>query len=443
MRKISYSLAISFLIGLLLTIGIMPGLSHINQESINNNYVVSLNQTQQQSRLTEAQNLVRQGREYYQAEQYQATIERLKQAANIFVTLEASTLEAITRSNLALAYQQLGNWQEAKEAIDQSLTLLKFSRNLEHPHRWTIPKLTPAKLPILAQVINIYGRLEYFQGNPQKALASWQLATKIYQKTNNQPEAIASQINQVQALQALGLSQEAKSAIAMVQKNLASLPDNLKFKALISLGNVFRITGDLTNSEQFLQQGLAIAKSSNSLTSMKTSYLSLADTWYSWGNLERERRAPIRYEYFPWRCDINNSLVLHDDINQFYQKATNNYQQVLESEQSQLSITAIKAQLNLLKLLITTGQWSKATALSSKIQLSRLPDNRTKVYAQINFAKSLACLKQQTSLENTSWDRITHLITTAIQSGSDLQDKRAKSYATGNLGGLYEYFAQI
>ena len=244
-------------------------------------------------------------------------------------------------------------------------------------------------------------------------------------------------------MQALGLYQEAKSAIELVQKNLDYLPDNLKFKGLISLGNVFRTLGDLANSEQFLQQGLELAKSSHLTNNIATSYLSLADTWYSWGNLERERQLPIRYEYFPWRCDISQSLSLAKTAQNFYEKAENNYRQVLESEAARFSTTTIKAQLNFLKLLITTSQWSEAQKLSSNIQLSNLPQSRTKVYAQINLAKSLACLKQQDVLANTSWDKITNLLETAIQDGEALQDKRAKSYALGNLAGLYEYFALL
>ena len=439
--KIFRSLAILFLIGLFLATGIMPGFSH--NITINNNHLVSFNQAQQQSNLTEARNLVRQGREYYQTEQYQEAINKLEQAADIFAQLGEAELEAITRSNLSLAYQQLSEWKEAENEIFRSLTILEFNDNLEILDNWKISDLTSDKLKILAKVINIFGRLQYFQDNPDKAVSIWKLATKIYQKLDDNQGIVISQMNQVQALQALGLYQEAKKTIGTVQKNLDYLPDNLKFQGLISLGNVFRNTGDLVNSEKFLQQGLELAESANSLKNITTSYLSLADTWHSWGNLERERELPIRYEYFPWRCDINESLSLSETTANFYEKAENNYQQVLESQKARLSTTEIKAKLNLLQLLITNGKWSEAEELSSNIQLSNYPQSRTKVYAQINFAKSLACLKQQNSLENSSWEKITNLIKTAIQDAKELQDKRAKSYGIGNLGGLYEYFALL
>ncbi|MDJ0690300.1 MAG: CHAT domain-containing protein [Xenococcaceae cyanobacterium MO_188.B32] len=424
--KVSRLILIGFLLGLFLTTGIVPGRGQILT-----------------STLTDAQNLVQQGRKYYQAEQFSEAVNKLQQAADTFAALGEEQKEAITRGNLSLAYQQLGKWQEAKSAIAQSLTLLEFNYNLDRPDTWKIPDLKAEKRQILAQIINISGRIGYFQGNPDNALSSWQLATKIYQKLDDNQGIVSSQINQVQALQALGLYQEAKKAIETVQKNLDYLPDDLKFKGLISLGNVFRTLGDLANSEQFLQQGLELAKSSNSAIDITTSYLSLADTWYSWGNLERERELSIRYEYFPWRCDVDRSLSLSENTANFYEKAENKYRQVLESEEAKFSTKTIKAQLNFLKLLITTGQWSEARELSKNIQLSNLPKNRTKVYAQIALAKSLACLKQHDSLKNTSWNKITNLIEMAIQDGSELQDKRAKSYALGNLGGLYEYFALL
>ena len=439
--KIFRSLVILFLIGLFLATGIIPGFS----PNIigNNNNSVAFNQAQQQSKLTEARNLVRQGREYYQVEKYQEAIAKLEQAADIFTQLEESSSESITRSNLSLAYQQLSQWKEAKNAISKSLSLLEFNDNLDYLDQGKIIDLTEDKLQIIAKVINIYGRLQYFQDNPDKALASWQLATKIYQRLDNTQGVVSTQINQVQALQALGLYQEAKKAIGTVEKNLDYLPDNLKFKSLISLGNVFRTTGDLANSEKFLQESLELAQSTKSLKNITTSYLSLADTWQTWGNLEREIELPIRYEYFPWRCDIAESLSLSETPTNFYQKAETKYREVLESQKVISSTKGIKAQLNLLKLLITNRKWSEAEELSRKIQLSNLANSRTKVYAHLNFAKSLACLKQQNSLENSSWEKITNLIKTAIQEAKVLQDKRAKSYAMGNLGGLYEYFALL
>ncbi len=424
--KIVRSIAIFFFLGLFLTTGIMPGLTQLPPGN-----------------KTNAQNLVQQGKNYYEAEQFHQAINKLEKAADIFAELGELEKEAITRANLSLAYQQQGNWQEAHNAISKSLILLDFKYDLDTPTTWQIRDLTPEKLPLIARITNIYGRLWYFQGNPDHALSSWQLATKIYQELEDRQGITTSQINQIQALQTLGLYQEARKIGITVEQNLDSLPDALKFKGLLSLGNVFRSIGDLANSKKYLQASWELAKNSNSEQNLSHSLLSLADTWQSWGNLERERFLPIRYEYFPWRCDINDSSPIPQKAQEFYEKAENNYQKVLQKQRSPAATTVIKTQLNLLKLLLTTGQWSKAQTLSKNIKLADLSNNRTKVYSQINYAKSLACIKQQYSPENISCNKITRLIETAIQDAAELEDKRAQSYAIGNLGGLYEYFALL
>ncbi|WP_019506233.1 CHAT domain-containing protein [Pleurocapsa sp. PCC 7319] len=424
--KIFRLILIWFLLGLFLTAGILPGRSQIPQ-----------------SHLANAQNLVQQGKKYYQAEQFSAAVNNLQQAADTFAALGEEQKEAITRGNLSLAYQRLGNWQETQAAIAKSLALLNFKYDLDTPQTWQISELDPEKRQILARIINIYGRLRYLQGDADNALSSWQLATNIYQQLEDRQGIVTNQINQIQALQTLGLYQEATKIGKTVEQNLDHLPDNLKFQVLLSLGNVYRSVGDLANSEKYLQASLKLAKNSNSSKNISNIQLSLADTWHSWGNLERERLLPIRYEYIPWRCDRNVSLSLPQKAQELYDKAENKYRQMLEAERSQFSTTAIKAQLNLLKLLITNGQWSKAQTLSQKIKLSDLPNNRTKVYSQINDAKSLACIKQHYSPEDIAWNKITRLIETAIHDTEGLQDKRAKSYAIGNLGGLYEYLALL
>jgi tetratricopeptide (TPR) repeat protein len=237
--KLFRSLAIFFLLGLFLTTGIMPGRSQIPN-----------------SNLADAQNLVQQGRNYYEAEQFSEAVNNLQQAANTFAVLGEEQKEAITRGNLSLAYQQLGNWQEAQKAIAQSLTLLGFNDDLDEPSTWQIPDLSREKLQIIARLLNIYGRLCYFQGRSDKALSSWRLATSISQKLGDRQGILTNQINQVQALQALGLYQEAKRTIETVRQNLDYLPESLKFQGSIGLGNVLRTVVDLENSEKFLQESL-------------------------------------------------------------------------------------------------------------------------------------------------------------------------------------------
>ena len=125
--KIVRSIAIFFFIGLFLTTRIMPGLTQLPLGNVPN-----------------AQNLVQQGRNYYEAEQFHQAINNLEQAADIFAELGELEKEAITRANLSLAYQQLGNWQEAQNAISKSLILLDFKYDLDPPTTWQILSFHPS-----------------------------------------------------------------------------------------------------------------------------------------------------------------------------------------------------------------------------------------------------------------------------------------------------------
>lgn len=83
------------------------------------------------------------------------------------------------------------------------------------------------------------------------------------------------------------------------------------------------------------------------------------------------------------------------------------YQQAVGAAHSTLSNslhTKLQAQLNQLSLLLETKQWQDAQALWPQIQseITKLPSSRTAVYAKINFAQSLALLKQATTAEAPS-----------------------------------------
>jgi len=79
---------------------------------------------------TTAQDLVEQGRTLYEAERFNDAAELLQQAADAFKAQGDRLKQAITLSNLSLAYQQLGEWQKAEQAITQSLNLLQTEQNL-------------------------------------------------------------------------------------------------------------------------------------------------------------------------------------------------------------------------------------------------------------------------------------------------------------------------
>jgi len=349
----------------------------------------------------QAQNLVQQGKRLYDAGQFVQAVKLLQQAAEDFKASRDQLSQAMTLSNLSLAYQQLGQWDKADRAIAQSLKLLQSKQNIDN---------SIERSQILAQSLDVQGKLQLARGQAQSALTSWQQSANIYTRANDQAGLTRNQINQAQAMQALGLYRQAQKTLTAANQTLQTQPNSaLKATGLRSLGNVFRVVGNLTASRQILEQSLTVAKQSSSPQDF-------ADTLLSLGNTARaQQKTP---------------------------EAMNFYQ--LSASTSTSPTTRIQAQLNQLSLLVNTKQWRDAESLYAQIQpqLANLPLSRTTVYAQINLAQSLTQLKQRSSSNTPSWQDIGQLLATSVRQARDLQDERAISYAVGNLGKLYEQTQQ-
>jgi CHAT domain-containing protein/tetratricopeptide (TPR) repeat protein len=371
--------------------------------------------------ISDAQQLVQQGKGYYDAGRYSEAVKYLQQALKIFTNGKDELKQAITLSNLSLAYQQLGNWNQAQKSIEDSLKLLQKERK---------------HLKVYAQSLNIQSHLYYLQGQPEKALHSSQQANNIYQQLGDESGIIGSRINSAQAMLALGLYQQAFGTLEEVKQNLEKIPDfSIKAKGFRSLGDVLRAMGDLQNSRQALKKSQEIAEKLNSLQDMNASLISLGNTVRALGNLERDRTTPRNYNNIPWQCE---EQLLPDTALQFYQDAAIQYKQVLNTAST--STVRTQTQINYLSLLVESGQFAAAQALWREINLSDLPKGRQAVYAHINVAKNLACISEHNIIDNTpQWQEIDNLLLAAIDDATQLQDSRALSYALGNRGGFYEY----
>ncbi|WP_348982999.1 CHAT domain-containing protein [Brasilonema sp. UFV-L1] len=358
--------------------------------------------------LPNAQNLLEQGKKLYEAERFAQAIAIWQQATSAFKANGDELRLAITLGNLSLAYQQLGQWTDAESAISkaiasldaQSLHLIKTSQNrktLEHSQ-------------ILAQVLDIKGRLQLALSQAEDALKTWRLCAEIYEKIKDKNAVIRNRINQAQALQALGFYRQAEKTLTQSIKTLESEPNSpVKVTALRSLGNVLQVTGDLETSQQILQQSLEVA---DSLSDTQA----IGDILISLGNTAR-------------------ALQHTQQAIDFYQKA---------AKTGILPTTRIQAQVNQLRLLLETNQFQTFPTLSSQIltQLNDLPPSRTAISARINFAQSLTQFRKKTTAQTPEWLDIAQLLSTAIQEARSLQDKRTESYAVGVLAGVYEQTQQ-
>ena len=385
-RRIKRLLSVLIFLAMFLCAGLLPPtLASIPRE----NSIVQILDTQK---------LVEQGRKFYEAGQFSQAITIWQQAAIAFKGSRNELKQAMVLGNLSLAYQQLGQWTQAEQAIALSLNLLKASSN------------TKEHSQILAHSLDIQGRLQLAQSKAEAALNTWRQAVNIYTQIGDGNAIIHNRINQAQALQALGLYRQAEKTLDENTKLLQNQPDSLlKVIGLRSLGNVLRVTGNLEQSRQTLQQSLKIA---SSLSNRQA----IADVLLSLGNTARAQK------------DIQAAI-------KFYQQA---------AEVATSLTTRIHAQTNQLRLLLETKQFSAAQPLSSQIQaqISKLPSSRTAIYARINFAENLTQLKQNTTIDPDSWLDIAQLLSTAAQQAKSLQDQRTQSYALGVLGGLYEQTQQ-
>ena len=348
---------------------------------------------------TEASNLLIQGKTNYDAGRFAEAAIAWEKAVQLYKQAGDRINQAFSLNYLCLAYQDLGEWEQAQAAINQSLNLLETQPNLS----------------ILAQALNTQGSLQLATGKTQTALKTWQEAERIYAQTSDQMGVLGSKINQAQALQSLGMFQRSEQILEQVQQQLQSQPDSLvKVTGWHSLGLVWQTIGDLQQSQQVLKKSLAVAQQLNSPRDISTILFSLGNTARGLG----ETAAALQY-----------------------------YQQATETATNPLS--QLEAQLNHLKLLIHLEEFTKAQVLIPAIQtnLTNLPNSRDAIYAQVNFAASLMELssidEQKTTNNNQpTTNTIAQLLAQAVQQAKTLKDQRAESLALGNLGKLYEQTEQ-
>lgn len=418
------------LIGLfLVSIALQPVIAR-NTEGI-----ISVNPEQKGLELTQ------QAREFYQVEQFEKAAQLWQEAARIFAQQRDSINEAMALSNLALTYQRLNQFKQAETTITQSLTLLQSQ------------KKSRDNLKILAQTLDIQGRLQWEIGQTQNALETWREAAKIHQDIGDKTRLTQNQFNQAQALQDLGLYPRVCQILLNIFEvdqaleegcNLSESTLNLilekpqtewKLEGLRSLGNLLRLVGKLEQSQALLESSLQMAKKQQNLELAAIIYLNLGNTQRS--ITERELRLSLK---------DGDSQRVRQTKRQVYleslEKASSLYQASFES--SSVISTQLQAQLNQLSLFIDSEQWSKAEQLWRVLYepLKTLPPSRTGIYTKINFAKSLLSLQLATSPPNLTLETIAELLQNAVTQAQSLGDIKGQAYGFGTFGKLYEQAEQ-
>ncbi|MGB7413884.1 MAG: CHAT domain-containing protein, partial [Thermosynechococcaceae cyanobacterium] len=350
----------------------------------------------EQSAATSAEVLLQQGQTLYESGQLTQAAQVFEQAAKASNREGDRIREATSLGNLSLTHQRLGQWSEAQQSVDEGLALLGQSQETQS-----------GNLPVLAQLLDIKGRLELERGRPQDALASWQQAAIAYTQAGESAKVLQSKINQAQAQQSIGQYRQARATLLEAKAQFSSEPDSvLKATGLRSLGNVFRVVGDLQLSQEALEESLAIITGLSNAEGQVSTQLSLGQTLRAQGN-------------------DTQAMAL-------YQEIANSTDSLELQTQAQLQAFAIRVENN---------EWSGAEALWPQLtsQIKQLPPSRTSIYATIFLSETLAQWeaadgsKAQSHLRESA-----QLLATAIQQAKDLGDSRAQSLALGTLGKTYE-----
>ncbi|MGF1989424.1 MAG: CHAT domain-containing protein [Nostoc sp. ZfuVER08] len=333
----------------------------------------------------------------YMSGRFAEAVKLLQQA---YQTSGNQVEKAVILSNLALNLHQLGHIDEASGAIEEAIAILQNTPN------------SPQRLPVWAQVWDIKGNLELAQGKAQAALSSWETAASLYQQLKDSNKAILTQINQAQALQALGLYRREISLLQSLTTDLQKQPDSLaKAASFRNLGEALALAGDIDRAKKHLQQSLEIAQKLRSPETIATAYLSLGNLAYISGSSIEQKKTALAY----------------------YEKA---------AISSTTATSKIPSQLNCLRLLIELEQWPAAQVLYPEIQsqIANLPLGRSAIYAQVNLAQRLLEMRQKFPEPNP--ETIGKILAVARQQAQQLEDIRSESFVLGNLGHLYELSQQ-
>ena len=393
--------------------------------------------TQVQSQATET-NLLQQAQTRYQAGDFTQAAQLWQQLASQYQRQGDDLNQAMALSNLSLSYQQLGQWQAAKQAIEESLNLLQNYR------------ISSSSQKILAQTLDVQGRLQWETGQSENSIETWNKAAKIYQELGQTESVKKNLLNQAKALQDLGFypktcqtllkivdietSLEAGCNLSaeMIDQLLAQPESDLIYEVVQRLGSIEQIVGQLEQSRTLLEKSLTIAEKKGNNQAIATTYLSLGNT--EWAGVEREYRQALQTATEQSRVVFNDIYIenLNKKPAQFYLDA---FQQA-----TSFPVTQLQAQLNLLTLYTESDQWEAAINYQAGIEppLLRFAPNRTSIYAQVQYANNLIKLHSNAAANSPRVNPIDSLLKTAVSQAQELGDRKAESYGLGTLGRLYE-----
>ena len=201
-------------------------------------------------RADEARKLLEEGIVLYEKQSFTKSKDLWLKSISLYAQQDNVLGEALTWNNIALAHQQLREWDLANRAIARSFSLLQ--------DRSALDKL-PGYWEILAKIENTQGNYQLHLGKAELAFNNWQKAYSYYRRTNNRSGMILTQINLAKALQSLGFTVKALDILESLPESLQQSDIRLKAKGLRLLGTSLRDLGNVDRSALILKQSVALA----------------------------------------------------------------------------------------------------------------------------------------------------------------------------------------
>ncbi|WP_333360611.1 CHAT domain-containing protein [Microcoleus sp. herbarium14] len=364
--------------------------------------------------------LVRQARTLYQEERFSEAVPLLQQAAAQFEAKGENLDRATALSNLAATYGQLALWEQAEQAVNSSLAVVRKE-----------PK-TPEQQRIWAETLNIQGQLQLERGRTQDAIDNLYLSTKILEQIDRKNQLLQVQINLSRAWETLGLYPRACKILLASFKlenktcevsavGLESLKNGSvsleTVRGIHALGRVLRVLGQLELSEDLLLAGLEAAKKLGVRQEEAGIYLNLGNTARAKSN-----KPGLNLQQ---RTQLEQGALL------YYVRSI--------GMSGRASTLGMQARLNQLSLLVDRKNWSEAQVLWRSIepQVAQFGHNRAGLYAQINLAQSLIKLAQSPA-KTLSLSDIEKMLDRSVEPANSLGDKRIQAYILAAKGKLSE-----
>lgn len=347
------------------------------------------------------ENLVQRGLEAYQTGDLKDAIALWQSALKRYQTAGDRDKSIVVIENLARTHQQIGQVDQAMEEWQQAITHYRDKRDLLKVGR------------LLTEQAQAYSKLGQYR----------QAATLLCHAKPGQNDCVADS--------ALGLARTQQDPLG-------------ETAALASLGDILRLRGEYQQSIHFWQQSLEMARQVghstfeiNVLNGLGKTHSSLAKVSYRQANTARQIG------------DIDEAKALQTKGKAQEKKALASFQDSLAiAQQNQDNIGQLRALLQIIPLYQQEQSTPRATRAYQEAQglLDTLPNSRDKVYRLIELANLYPHLTVENDKANRSpvclhpaqQAKAQPLLQQAVEIAQSIGDRRAESFALGELGHLFE-----